>query len=115
METATMDLPDFIKNMPSLDVPFPEEIVTTSAIRSDAGVMVLFTFHQDAALPAHAHKGQWGTVVEGEVHLTIDGKTTIYRKGESYNIPSGVEHSVKVPAGTIALDIFEEPDRYPLR
>lgn len=89
--------------------------MTTSAIRSDHGLAVIFTFHEDFSLPPHAHKGQWGTVLAGELHMTIDGKTTVYRPGQSYTIPSGTEHGVRAIAGTVALDIFEEPDRYPLK
>lgn len=110
-----MRLPDFIRAMPALDIPFPEEAVTTRALRSEAGLMVFFTFHQDVTLPAHSHKGQWGTVLEGELELTIDGEARIYRPGEAYSIPSGKVHAVKIKSGTVALDLFEEPDRYPLR
>lgn len=110
-----MPLPDFIRAMPALDLPFPDDMVTTSALRSEAGLAVFFTFHQDVDLPAHSHKGQWGTVIRGEIELTIDGTARTYRPGESYNIPSGVVHAVRIPAGTIAFDVFEEPDRYRLR
>ncbi|WP_296423278.1 cupin domain-containing protein [Yoonia sp.] len=110
-----MQLPAFIKALPSLDVPFRDETVTTSAIRSDRGLMVIFEFHQDFSLPAHSHKAQWGTVIAGEVRITIDEVETKYMPGDSYTIPSGVIHAVSVTAGTKAIDIFEEPDRYPLK
>ena len=110
-----MDFPDFIANFPALDVPFPEEIVQTKAIRSDAGLVVFFSFSQDLVLPAHSHKAQWGTVLEGEVELTIGGKTRVYGPGDSYSIPSGVEHGGKIKAGSRVIDVFEEPDRYPVK
>ena len=110
-----MPLPDFIRAMPALDIPFPDDVVSTNAVRSEAGLVIFFTFHMDVDLPAHAHKAQWGTVIEGQIALTIDGTTRTYRPGESYSIPSGAVHAVKVPAGTVVVDVFEEPDRYPLR
>ncbi|MCB2137742.1 MAG: cupin domain-containing protein [Rhodobacteraceae bacterium] len=110
-----MPLPDFIRKMPSIDIPLDEETVSTNVIRSEAGLVVFFTFHKDVDLPPHSHKGQWGTVVKGAIELTIDGQTRRYRPGETYNIPSGMVHSVQVPAGTVVIDVFEEPDRYPLR
>ncbi|MEL6517073.1 MAG: cupin domain-containing protein [Pseudomonadota bacterium] len=110
-----MHLPAFITDMPALDIPFPDNVVTTNAIRSNHGLMVLFTFHKPVTLPPHAHKGQWGTVLAGTLELTMNGETRTYGPGESYTIPSGTEHAAAVPAGTIALDIFEEPDRYPFR
>lgn len=110
-----MDIPAFITSFPALDVPFPEDVVTTHAIQSDKGLMVMFVFHQDVSLPEHSHKGQWGSVLEGRVTLTIAGKATTYLPGQSYFIEDGVPHAVDVVAGTKAIDIFEEADRYPLR
>ena len=110
-----MDYPVFIKAAPGLDVPIPESVVRTHAFRSDAGLVVMFDFLQDFALPPHSHKGQWGTVVSGTVEITIDGVSRVYRRGESYDSPAGVVHAVRLTAGTKAIDVFEEPDRYPLK
>ena len=51
----------------------------------------------------------------GEVALTIDGQTRHHGPGMSFDIPAGVEHGVVVKAGTIAIDVFAEADRYPLK
>ncbi|WP_095589678.1 cupin domain-containing protein [Actibacterium ureilyticum] len=110
-----MQFPDFIMGLPALDIPFPEDVVSARAIRSDAGLMVFFTFHQDITLPPHSHGAQWGSVIEGRVDLTMGGKTRSYRPGESYDIPAGTEHAARVAAGSKVIDVFEEPDRYPLR
>lgn len=50
--------------------------------------------------------------MEGEIEFTIGGVTRIYGPGDSYMIPAGVEHGAKIKAGTRAIDVFEEPDRY---
>ena len=110
-----MNLPEFILDLHALDVPFPPEMAKTHAIRSDRGLMVIFEIFQDVSLPPHSHLGQWGSVLEGCLELTIDGQTTTYMPGDSYSIPAGVEHAVKVHAGSKVIDIFEEPDRYPLK
>ncbi|MCA0272463.1 MAG: cupin domain-containing protein [Proteobacteria bacterium] len=110
-----MPLPEFIRAFPSVALPFPDEVVSTNVLRSGAGLAVFFTFHRDMDLPFHSHKAQWGTVLEGEIEFTIGGATRTYRAGESYSIGAGVVHGGKIKAGTVALDIFEEPDRYPLR
>ena len=39
-----MAYPDFITDFPALDVPFPEDVVQTAVIRSDAGLVAFFTF-----------------------------------------------------------------------
>lgn len=110
-----MRLPEFFHDMPALDLPFPETVVSSHAVRSDAGLVVFFRFHQDVTLPPHSHGPQWGTVIEGEVALTIDAVTRHYGPGQSYDIARGVEHAVAVKAGSVVIDVFAEPDRYPLR
>ena len=110
-----MNYPDFIKAFPKLDVPFPPEVVETHAIRSDRGLVVFFHFRQDFELPEHSHLAQWGTLLSGEATLTIDGKTRSYKPGESWDIGPGVLHGGTIRAGSLAIDVFEEPDRYPIR
>jgi len=89
--------------------------VTTNAMRTGNGLAVFFSVHEDIELPPHSHKAQWGTVLAGRLDLTVDGTTTTYHPGDSYFIPSGVTHAVRVAAGSRLLDVFEEPDRYPLK
>lgn len=110
-----MPFPDFITDFPAIDVPFPEDVVQTAVVRSDAGLVAFFTFLKDMELPPHAHGAQWGTVVEGRIELTIGGETRIYKAGDSYTIPAGVEHGARIWAGARVIDVFEEADRYPLK
>lgn len=110
-----MSFPDFIMGLPAIDVPFPEDVVQTRAIRSDHGLCVFFTFLKDMELPPHRHGAQWGTVVEGEIEFTIGGKTDVYGPGDSYSIAADVEHGAVIKAGTRVIDVFAEPDRYPIR
>ena len=110
-----MAYPDFIKNFPSLELPFPDDVVQSSVIRSDAGAVVFFTFLKDFDLPPHAHKDQWGTVVAGQIELTVEGETKVHGPGSSYHIPGGAVHGARIKAGTCVIDVFEEPDRYPIR
>jgi quercetin dioxygenase-like cupin family protein len=110
-----MDFPPFIDALPALAVPFPESVVVSRAIRSDAGLVVFFSFLQDMDLPAHAHGAQWGTVVAGRIDFTIGGVTRSYGPGDSYDIPAGVVHGARIAAGSRVIDVFAEADRYPLR
>ncbi len=110
-----MSYPDFINALPKLDIPFPESQVETRALRNDDALLIFFNFHEDTTLPPHSHGAQWGTLIAGEVTLTMNGETRTYRPGESWNIPAGVEHAVEIRAGSLVIDTFEEPDRYPLK
>lgn len=109
-----MKLPAFLTDLSGLDLPFPKDVVRTNAIQSDTGLMTIFEILQDVVLPPHAHKGQWGTVLAGEIVLTIGDDTQTYTPSMSYSIPSGTVHSATAKAGTTVIDIFEEPDRYTL-
>jgi quercetin dioxygenase-like cupin family protein len=110
-----MELPEIITRLPEADVPFPSTMVKTSVVQSDQGQLVFFQILKDMDLPAHSHKAQWGTVIEGQIELTIGGKTRTYGPGSSYYIPAGVVHSGKLPAGAKIIDFFEEPQRYRLK
>lgn len=110
-----MPFPDFIEAFPALELPLPESTVRSHAIRSEAGLVVFFEFLEDVTLPPHSHLAQWGILVEGEVAITIDGVRKVYRPGESWDLAAGVVHGVDVKAGSRAIDVFEEPDRYALK
>lgn len=114
-QETPVNLPLFFDAMPAPDVPFPEDVVTTHAVASDAGLVAFFRFHKDMDLPPHAHGPQLGTVIAGEIVFTISGEARTYRPGDSHDIPAGVEHSARIRAGTIAVDVFAEADRYPLK
>ncbi len=71
-----------------------------------------FTAAEESEVPAHAHGAQWGIVVTGRLHLTVDDEVETYEPGDTYDIPSGAEHSARLEAGTSVIDVFQDPDRY---
>ena len=108
-----MTFPQFIDALPGAGIfPSRADVVQARAVGSPEGLVVFFTFLQDMDLPAHAHGAQWGTVIAGEIELTIGTKTAIRRPGDSYEIPAGVMHSARIKAGTRVIDVFEEANRY---
>jgi quercetin dioxygenase-like cupin family protein len=115
VQEAPTPFPEFFRSFPGIDVPFPADVVQTSAIRSDAALVVFFTFLQDMTLPMHAHGAQWGSVIEGAIEFNIGGDTRTYRVGDSYTIPAGVPHGARISAGTRVIDVFHEADRHPLK
>lgn len=110
-----MPYPKFIQSQPSLDVPFPEDIIATSAVRSDGALVVFLHVHKDTEIPEHQHGAQWGTLVQGSLELTINGHTHQCVPGDSWDIPAGTPHAAKLKAGSLVIDVFEEPDRYPFK
>ena len=64
----------------------------------------------DINYPAHAHKAQWSSVVAGKVEVTINGQTKVCEKGESYYLPEGVEHKIKMYAGYAEIIYLDDPN-----
>jgi quercetin dioxygenase-like cupin family protein len=110
-----MELPAMITRLPEAELPIPRNAVRTSVLQSEHGQLVFFEILKDVDLPAHRHKGQWGAVLEGWLHLTIDGVTQQHGPGSSYYIPADATHSARILAGTKIIEFFEEPDRYRLK
>ncbi len=85
--------PDWMDGLPEVDTPFTG---LEGRLRSSP----------------HAHGAQWGIVVTGCLHLTVEGEAETYEPGETYDIPAGAEHTARLEAGTCVIDVFKDPDRY---
>ncbi|CAA9420529.1 hypothetical protein AVDCRST_MAG82-1399 [uncultured Rubrobacteraceae bacterium] len=100
----------WIRNLPQVDTPF--EGLEGRMISGPDGQAVFFRATEKVDVAPHAHGAQWGIVVTGRLHLAIDGEQASYEKGDTYDIPSGAEHSAILEAGTCVIDVFQDPDRY---
>ena len=105
--------PEFIRGLPEIDVSLTG--VRGWLLQSGNQQIVFFDIEPVGEIPPHDHCAQWGFVIEGEMFLTIDGKTDLYRKGDWYYIPEGVTHSAKFPVRVQAIDIFDDPNRYQVK
>jgi quercetin dioxygenase-like cupin family protein len=66
---------------------------------------------KDSILPEHSHINEQVTqVLEGELELTIDGKTAIYKAGFMAVIPPNIVHGGRAITDCKLFDIF-----YPCR
>ena len=101
---------DWILALPRVDTPF--EGMEGRMIAGPHGQTVFFLAEEEVEVSPHAHGGQWGVVVTGTLHLTVDGDENTYNPGDSYDIPAGSEHSARLEAGTAVIDVFQDPDRY---
>jgi quercetin dioxygenase-like cupin family protein len=102
--------PDMIRNLPEADIPF--EGVKGRMLKGEDQLLVFFEIEPIGAVAEHKHGAQWGVVFEGEMELTIGGKTQIYKKGDQYFIPAGILHSAVFRKKTFLMDVFEDVDRY---
>lgn len=111
--TGHFDFPDFVRGLPEADLPF--EGLRGWLLQSEDGQVLFMETDVDVDVAEHSHGDQWGIVVDGQIELTIGGETAIYRRGDSYCIPAGVEHGARLFAGFKALDYFKDRDRYRVR
>ena len=102
--------PDMITGLPQVDVPLAG--VGGWLSQGSGHQIVFFDIEPVSQVPLHSHGAQWGIVVEGEMELTIGGETRIYRRGDSYHIPAGVEHGARFLSHFRAIDVFADADRY---
>lgn len=69
-----------------------------------------FTYEKGARVPLHRHPHEQITyVVEGRYEITIAGVPTVVEKGDSYLIPSNVEHGQFALERTITADLWHPP------
>ncbi|MHA2425558.1 MAG: cupin domain-containing protein, partial [Candidatus Thorarchaeota archaeon] len=81
--------PDLIKNLLKAKLNFPG--VTAWIIQGKNEQVGFFEIDAGAIVAPHSHGAQFGFVIDGELELSIGEETKIYRKGDSYYIPEGVE------------------------
>ena len=92
-----------------------KEVVPGVHIRTFWGqemLLAVVDLEPGAVVPEHSHvHEQMGTVVSGELTLTIDGETRHLGVGATYIIPGGVRHAAGADDGPVRLtEIF-----YPIR
>ena len=109
-EKLKRDFPEIIKGLPEADIKFTG--VRGWIAQGDNHQIVFFEIEPSAQVSEHSHKAQWGILVEGEMELTIKGKTRVYRKGDNYFIPAQAKHSAKFLAKCRVIDFFNEKARY---
>ncbi len=91
-----------------------KQVMPTATMRSIWGKQLMVNIidsapHSQIAMHSHPHE-QAGYIIQGEVEMTIDGKTARLGPGDAYLIPSRVEHSLRGLDGWAHfLDIFSPP------
>jgi len=102
--------PEMIRGLPEVDMPF--QGIRAWLLQSQDQQVVFFDIEAVGEVPPHSHCAQWGIMVEGEMSLTISGKSKVYRKGEWYYIPEGMVHSATFHTRVNVIDVFDDPERY---
>ncbi len=104
------EYPTIVTGMPRADVPLPG--IRGWLLQAPDRQGVFFAIEPGASVPEHSHGPQWGFVLEGELELTVDGRTRTLGPGDSYEIAEGQPHSARSPGGARVFDLFADPARY---
>ncbi len=104
------EFPQFVRKLPRADLPLEE--LKGWLLRGEDGQVLLLQVDQEQSVPEHTHGDQWGIVIDGEMELTVAGRTDTYRRGDSYFIPAGTPHKAILHEGIRVLDLFADRDRY---
>ena len=86
----------------------PAEGIEMRIIHGERMTFAYFTFMPGTPLPEHRHPHeQIGTVVKGEMELTIAGETRAVSAGGAYHIPSNTVHSARCLKGPAeVIEVF---------
>jgi len=105
--------PEMITKLPEADIPL--EGVHSHLFQSQNQQFIFMSFDKDVQVPEHSHEGQWGVVLDGEIELTVEGKKSVFVRGDTYFIPKGVKHGAKIKKGYKDLTLFDQKDRYKVK
>ena len=113
MDASEKFFPEPVDNLPDADITFKG--IKGKLLQAENHQVVFMEIDAVGEIPPHSHGAQWGIVLKGEMSLTIEGNTKIYRKGDSYYIPADAVHSANFSAKVSAVDFFEDKDRYSVK
>jgi len=107
----TNEFPTVITALPEADLPFKG--VKAWILQGERHQLIFFEMQSTALVPEHSHNyPQWGMLIEGEMKLTINGKTRTIKKGDEYLIPAQAKHKASFTTKTRVMDLFLEKTRY---
>ncbi len=69
--------------------------------------MTEFKLQKNSILPRHSHPHeQAGYLVKGHMLLSIDEEKYDVKPGDSWCIPSGIEHGAEIMEDSVAIEVF---------
>lgn len=76
-------------------------------VYGDKTLSVEFTLEAGRELPLHSHPyEQTGYLVSGKMQMTIGHEIFDIAPGDSWNIPSDVEHNAVIIEDAVAIEVF---------
>jgi quercetin dioxygenase-like cupin family protein len=84
------------------------EGVTARAVHGERLTLALVELEPDSVVPEHSHDNeQVGILVEGSFEMRVGGETRELRRGDTWTIPPGEPHEVRVaPEGAVVVEVW---------
>lgn len=105
--------------MPKLYYASPRDLPTIApspgvkgrVLQTDHATMVVFDLEPKVVIETHKHEvEQFGVVVKGSLAMIIAGEQRILTPGDTYRIPPGAAHGVRVfEEATQVIDVYSPP------
>jgi quercetin dioxygenase-like cupin family protein len=103
--------PNVIKNLPEADIP--SEGIKAWTLQGETHQLVFYQMETNAIIPEHIHEyAEWGMVIEGEIELTVEGKTRNVKKGDEWLTPARAKHKWASLTKSRVIGLFSERARY---
>jgi len=110
--TRTNKFPTVITALPEADIPTLKD-ARAWILQGENHQLIFFEMHPTTLVSEHSHNyPQWGILIQGQMKLTINGKTRTIKKGDEYLIPAQAKHSATFQTKTRVIDLFSEKTRY---
>lgn len=84
-----------------------EGIERKTLVYGEGTLMTEFLLRKGSVLPRHAHPHeQTGYLVKGRIRLSIGADVADVHVGDSWCIPSHVEHEAEILEDSVAIEVF---------
>jgi len=88
-------------------IPAIEGIEQKTLVYGEKTLMSEFLLKKGSLLPKHSHPHeQTGYLVNGRIRLSVGSEEYDVTPGDSWCIPSGVEHGAEIIEDSVAIEVF---------
>lgn len=88
-------------------IPAVPGITRKTLVYGEKTLLSEFHLEKGSLLPSHAHPNeQTGYLVSGHMRLIVNGEPFEVEPGDSWCIPSGVEHRAEIIEDSVAVEVF---------
>jgi quercetin dioxygenase-like cupin family protein len=97
----------FYKHGPDAYKQVLKGIKLKTLVFGDNTLLAEFRLKQGSQLPRHAHsQEQTGYLISGRIRLSIGNDISEMEPGDSWCVPSNIEHGAEILVDSVAIEVF---------